>query len=85
MLLAAVLAFAAMLLAIGALVRDQVKLRRQVRGLAASIAIEAQDRAIADHKLTARQDRLQSMVTDRGWRDSMLLTSINWKKPPDDF
>lgn len=33
-------------------------------------------------KLDARQDRLTNMVQERGWRDSMLLTRFDWRKPP---
>lgn len=31
--------------------------------------------------LSARQDRLQKMVEQRGWRDSFDLTRFNWKQP----
>jgi hypothetical protein len=32
--------------------------------------------------LWARQDRLQAMVVDRGWGDSLDFTRFNWARPP---
>ena len=47
-------------------------------------ACEAFDEDCSDRlrKLDARQDRLTNMVQERGWRDSMLLTRFDWRKPP---
>lgn len=63
---------------------------RRMRGLQASIeALRTDTRATVDElatnqsKLDARQDRLQKMVQDRGWKDSMLLTRFDWRKPSD--
>lgn len=34
-----------------------------------------------NRRLWMRMDRLQSVVQERGWRDSALLTSFDWRKP----
>lgn len=63
---------------------------RRMRGLQASIeTLRTDTRATVDElasnqsKLDARQDRLQKMVQDRGWKDSMLLTRFDWRNPKD--
>ena len=48
------------------------------RNETAALRRDLDDRA---RKLEARQDRLQRMVTDRGWKDSFDLTRINWERP----
>ena len=32
-------------------------------------------------RLWMRQDRLQNIVQERGWRDSHLLTKFDWRSP----
>ena len=46
-------------------------------------ALEARLLALEDQQrsLGVRQDRLQKLVTDRGWRDSHLLTHFDWRRP----
>jgi hypothetical protein len=63
---------------------------RRMRALESSIGALRSDvrtsaEALEDNqrKLDARQDRLQKMVTDRGWQDSMLLTRFDWRDPKD--
>lgn len=73
-------------LSIGALVYTS----RRMRALESSIGslridVRTSAEALEDNqrKLDARQDRLQKMVTDRGWQDSMLLTRFDWRDPKD--
>lgn len=80
MLVAAALFLAAMGLAAYGLMRA-VRQDRFVQTLSDKVmALE-----VKQAQLRARQDRLQNMVVDRGWRDSMMLTTIDWTKPPKKF
>lgn len=76
MFVAAALFVAAMGLAAYGL-RNATRHDRLVRTLSDKVmALE-----VKQAQLRARQDRLQNMVVDRGWRDSMMLTTIDWTKP----
>lgn len=55
---------------------DRARVRRRLRQI--DDAIAAQGTALG-----ARVDKLQNIVADRGWRDSMLLTRFDWRKPED--
>ncbi len=80
MFVAAALFLAAMGLAAYGL-RRAVRQDRFVRTLSDKVmALE-----VKQAQLRARQDRLQNMVVDRGWRDSMMLTTIDWRNPPKKF
>lgn len=80
--------FAAILSAMGltvvGLLIDAVQQRRSARGLQQSVnalTLAANTTHENHRKLEARFDRLQRMVQDRGWRDSMMLTRFDWRKP----
>lgn len=77
---------AALALAIVGLLCDAVSQRRLLRSLQAHVADSDQKHADAherDRKQAARVDRLQRIVCDQGWRDSMMLTRFDWRKPSD--
>jgi hypothetical protein len=83
-MLASALFAAAIVLALAALRFDDVRQRRRIAALEARCgALEArcETAEIQHERAWARIDRLQGMVTDRGWRDSMLLTKFDWRKP----
>lgn len=88
------LVLAALLVAIVGLLCDAVSQRRLLRALQAHVADSDRQRVDGLHdareslqdcelKLTARIDRLQRLVQDQGWRDSMMLTRFDWRKPSD--
>jgi hypothetical protein len=84
-MLAAALTAAALALAIVALLIDGLRRDRDIRRLRALTEeqrMQLDELTSQQFKLHARQDRLTNMVVDRGWRDSMLLTRFDWRKPP---
>jgi len=86
-------ALASLGVAVIGLVWDAVSQRRTMRTVQRHlVSLARRDDAVADQfgaladehrKLSLRQDRLTSIVTDRGWRDSMLLTRFDWRNPRD--
>jgi hypothetical protein len=76
-MLASALFAAAVVLALAALRFDDVRQRRRIAALEARC--EAAE--VQRERAWARIDRLQAMVTDRGWRDSMMLTKFDWRRP----
>jgi hypothetical protein len=68
-------------LACVALKYDQVRLKRRLTADIDALRKRVEAVELQGHKVWARQDRLQAAVTDRGWRDSMMLTSFDWRRP----
>jgi hypothetical protein len=85
-MLAEALVLAALGIAIVGLLCDAVSQRRLIRSIQAHLAASDkrhEDTLDRDRKRDARIDRLQRIVTDQGWRDSMLLTRWDWRDPKD--
>jgi hypothetical protein len=92
-MLAQLLILVAVLAALVGLLCDAVSQRRLIRTIQSHLtaqddrvsACEAHVDTLSNNhrKLDARQDRLTSMVQERGWRDSMLLTRFDWRNPRD--
>lgn len=83
-MLAAALIVAALVLGIVALLIDGLRRDREIRSLRATTEEQRMlldELKLQQHKMHLRQDRLTNIVTDRGWRDSMMLTQFNWRKP----
>jgi hypothetical protein len=76
-MLASALFAVAVVVAIAALRFDDVRQRRRITTLETRL----ESLEVKHERAWARIDRLQAMVTDRGWRDSMLLTRFDWRDP----
>jgi hypothetical protein len=76
-MLAGILVAVALILAIAALRYDDVCQRRRIRTLES----RCDELELKHERAWVRIDRLQNMVQERGWRDSMLLTQYDWKRP----
>jgi hypothetical protein len=89
-MLAETLVLAALGISVLGLLYDAVVQRRLIRDMQSHVTeTERKGAAVSEdvtdrlRKQDARIDRLQRMVTDQGWRDSMLLTRFDWRKPGD--
>ncbi len=83
-MLAAILAGSAVVVALAALKYDhdcQAKRLTVVMAELRGIGARLETLENSNFKLWLRADRLQNMVQERGWRDSLMLTKFDWKLP----
>ncbi len=76
-MLAGILFAVATVLSVAALRHDDVRQRRRIMALES----RCDELELRHERAWVRIDRLQNIVTDRGWRDSALLTQYDWRKP----
>lgn len=80
-MLATALFAAAGVAAVVALKCDQLRIRRLLEAQVVALQTRLDAAELQAARVWARQDRLQNMASNEGWRDSRLMTTFDWRKP----